>query len=115
MHEIANQKVMNSLPLCSLHPLENVVLCSCSNELSQPDNCFPSSARFAVIYKYFFDMFSGILPQNSVTVTVSFWKQSNRSIRKKCIFDSFSLKKQNVSPISEISMLVPLLSETESF
>lgn len=65
-------------------------------------------------------MFSGILPQNSGTVTISFWKQSNRSIKKKCIFDSFSLKEQNVlSNIWNIcacpSILNRLLSETGSF
>lgn len=65
-------------------------------------------------------MFSGILPQNSGTVTISFWKQSNRSIKKKCMFDSFSLKEQNVlSNIWNIcaclSVLNTLLPETEGF
>lgn len=65
-------------------------------------------------------MFAGILPQNSGAVTISFWKQSNRSIKKKCIFASFSLKEQSVlSNIWNIcvcpSILNRLLSETESF
>lgn len=72
VHEMTNGWVMNSLALCRLHPFENVILlCSCSKEFSYPDNCFASSLRFEVTYKYFFDMFSGILPQNSEVVTIS--------------------------------------------
>lgn len=64
-------------------------------------------------------MFSGILPQNSGTVTISFWKQSNRSIKKKYIFDSFSLKEQNVlydiRNICACPCVETDFSETQSF
>lgn len=83
----------------SLHPSENVVIPrSCYRELDQPDNCFPSSVRFEINYKYFFDRFSGILPQNSGTVTIPFWKQANRSIKQETFVLFF--KEQRVpSPI----------------
>lgn len=95
----------------SLHPSENVVIPrGCYRELEQPDNCFPSSVRFEINYKYFFDRFSGILPQNSGTVTIPFWKQANRSIKQEMRvgFLFFFLRNREFPPLSGILVPAPL-------
>lgn len=97
--------MLTSQAVRSLHPSENVVIpCGCYRELEQPDNCFPSSARFEINYKYFFDRFSGILPQNSGTVTIPFWKQANRSIKQEIFF----LRNREFPPLSGILVPAPL-------